>query len=117
MEHLLQKSKCSIFQNIFKYMIFQRRFYGVKFCWKICPIEQSCIRNPESHLTNTLKNEPAACLKNKQLKAHLMALWSSIGHMIHVGCLFVTKTCILLLYLIELKFLAAQWLSGRVLVS
>ena len=25
MEHLLQKSKCSIFHNIFKYMIFQRR--------------------------------------------------------------------------------------------
>ena len=25
MEHLLQKSKCSIFNNIFKYMIFQRR--------------------------------------------------------------------------------------------
>ena len=24
MEHLLQKSKCSIFHNIFKYMIFQR---------------------------------------------------------------------------------------------
>ena len=24
MEHLLQKSKCSIFDNIFKYMIFQR---------------------------------------------------------------------------------------------
>ena len=33
MEHLLQKSKCSIFHNIFKYMIFQRRhkaYYGVK---------------------------------------------------------------------------------------
>ena len=25
MEQLLQKSKCSIFHNIFKYMIFQRR--------------------------------------------------------------------------------------------
>ena len=25
MEHLLQKSKCCIFHNIFKYMIFQRR--------------------------------------------------------------------------------------------
>ena len=25
MEHLLQKSKCSIFHYIFKYMIFQRR--------------------------------------------------------------------------------------------
>ena len=25
MEHLLQKSKCFIFHNIFKYMIFQRR--------------------------------------------------------------------------------------------
>ena len=25
MEHLLQKSKCSIYHNIFKYMIFQRR--------------------------------------------------------------------------------------------
>ena len=25
MEHFLQKSKCSIFHNIFKYMIFQRR--------------------------------------------------------------------------------------------
>ena len=25
MEHLLQKSKCSIFRNIFKYMIFQRQ--------------------------------------------------------------------------------------------
>ena len=25
MEHLLQKSKCSIFHNIFKYMIFIRR--------------------------------------------------------------------------------------------
>ena len=25
MEHLHQKSKCSIFYNIFKYMIFQRR--------------------------------------------------------------------------------------------
>ena len=25
MEHLLQKSKCSIFNTIFKYMIFQRR--------------------------------------------------------------------------------------------
>ena len=25
MEHLLQMSKCSIFHNIFKYMIFQRR--------------------------------------------------------------------------------------------
>ena len=25
MEHLLQKSKCSIFHSIFKYMIFQRR--------------------------------------------------------------------------------------------
>ena len=24
MEHLFQKSKCSIFHNIFKYMIFQR---------------------------------------------------------------------------------------------
>ena len=30
MEHLLQKSKCSIFHNIFKYMIFQRHYYGVK---------------------------------------------------------------------------------------
>ena len=26
---LLQKSKCSIFHNIFKYMIFQRSYYGV----------------------------------------------------------------------------------------
>ena len=26
MEHLLQKSKCSIFHNIFKYMIFQRHY-------------------------------------------------------------------------------------------
>ena len=25
MEHLLQKSKCHIFHNIFKYMIFQKR--------------------------------------------------------------------------------------------
>ena len=25
MEHLLQKSECSIFHNIFKYVIFQRR--------------------------------------------------------------------------------------------
>ena len=25
MEHLLQKGKCSIFHNIFKYVIFQRR--------------------------------------------------------------------------------------------
>ena len=25
MEHLLQRSKCSIFHSIFKYMIFQRR--------------------------------------------------------------------------------------------
>ena len=33
MEHLLQKSKCSIFKNIFKYMIFQEvkmRYCGVK---------------------------------------------------------------------------------------
>ena len=33
MEHLLQMSKCSIFHNIFKYMIFQRRqrhYYGVE---------------------------------------------------------------------------------------
>ena len=30
MEHLLQRCKCSIFHNIFKYMIFQRRYYGVK---------------------------------------------------------------------------------------
>ena len=33
MEHLLQKSKCSIFHNIFKYMNFKgvrRRYYGVK---------------------------------------------------------------------------------------
>ena len=29
MEHLLQKSKCSIFHNIFKYMIFQRRQNGL----------------------------------------------------------------------------------------
>ena len=28
MEHLLQKSKCSIFHNIFKCMIFQRLFYN-----------------------------------------------------------------------------------------
>ena len=33
MEHLIQKSKCSIFYDIFKYKIFQRlqkRYYGVK---------------------------------------------------------------------------------------
>ena len=30
MEHLLQKSKCSIFYDIFKYRIFHRRYYGVK---------------------------------------------------------------------------------------
>ena len=42
MEHLLQKSKCSIFQNIFKYMIFQKALLWSKgfnteppLCWNI----------------------------------------------------------------------------------
>ena len=39
MEHLLQKGKCSIFHNIFKYMIFQRRYYGVK--EKLCKVLNS----------------------------------------------------------------------------
>ena len=41
MEHLLQKSKCSIFPNIFKHMIFQRHqkallwSKGLKAVWKL----------------------------------------------------------------------------------
>ena len=30
MEHLLQRNKRSISHNIFKYVVFQRRYYGVK---------------------------------------------------------------------------------------
>ena len=111
-----------IFSNTWYFKGVQRLYYGVKglfiVLWKDLPF--CTIMHKKSRFISYqyfFKNEPAACLKIKQLEAHLMALWSSIGHMIHVGCLFVTKTCILLLYLIDLKFLAVLWLSDRVLVS
>ena len=50
MEHLLQKSKCSIFHNIFKYMLFQRRQKALlwsKGLTYIC----SCVKKKNSLIT------------------------------------------------------------------
>ena len=44
MEHLLQKSKCSIFHNIFRYVIFQR--HQKAFLWS----KLSIVENKDSDL-------------------------------------------------------------------
>ena len=83
MEHLLSWSKCSIFHNIFQYVIFQRLYYWVKgyhYVW-MCMFQSN--RNTNVHL-------------NKQCRSRFLeANWSGSTLFLILNLVYMLMTIIL----------------------
>ena len=63
MEHLLQESKCSIFHNIIKYMIFQRHQKALMWSKGLSRIEYSRLKDLDAVVVAVLVRK----LKNKTI--------------------------------------------------